>query len=140
MSQSTVLIHLYTLYFGFHLIALPAPNVTIVTDGLIVLGQQYKLECVVETVAGLIVQPLVTWVKYSGVFGSTGSGDAAESANVVAVVTGYVNTLNFAALHTSDAGLYVCTAILNINRAGLILNSSAESQLQLKSLLHTTAM
>ena len=128
------------MYFGFHLIALPAPNVTIVTDGQTVPGQQYKLECVVETVAGLIVQPLVTWVKYNGVFSSTGSGDAAESADVVAVVTGYANTLNFSVLHTSDAGLYVCTATLNINRAGLVLNSSAESRLQLKSLLHTIAM
>ena len=109
-------------------LALPSPNVTIAIEGQSAPGQLYRLNCIVETVPGLIVQPMVTWTKHRGLVESAG-----EPSITVAVVTGYSNTLEFSVLHTSDAGLYMCSAVVDISRVDVSVNASAESLLPLKS-------
>ena len=102
---------------------------TVAIEGQLAPGQLYRLSCIVETVPGLIVQPVVTWTKQRGLVDG-------ESAIPVAVVTGYNNTLEFNVLHTSDAGLYTCSAVIDISRADVSVNASTESQLALKSKLN----
>ena len=96
-------------------------------------GQPFNLTCVVRTIPGLVAKPQVKWSRNSGYSGNAESSGSADSLEILAVATGNRNTLHFDALHTSDAGTYVCDATVSINSVNLMVQNSATKQLSLQS-------
>lgn len=105
----------------------------ILAEGQEVPGHPLNLTCLVGTIPGLVVQPQVTWSRDTGASSNNGTAGSPDLLDVLTVVTGNRNALQFDALHTSDAGMYVCDAVVNISRASLIVQNSSTKQLPLQS-------
>ena len=85
------------------------------------------------TIPGLVVQPQVTWSRDTGASSSNGTTGSLDSLDILAVVIGNKNALQFDTLHTSDAGMYVCDAVVIISRASLVVRNSSAKRLPLQS-------
>ena len=107
--------------------ALPPPNVTITSDGDMLLGSSLILTCKVDVnqIERLVVQPSIVWTKEASL----------NSTNENAVRINNTLSLNISSVKTSDAGQYTCIA--NISTY-LTTNSSEDVILQSKLCLIKT--
>ena len=120
--------------YSFIYTAIPDPIVNIVVDGTNIPGQALSLTCVVGVVDRLVVQPVITWEKYS---------HESVSANTISVKPsrdGNNSTLSFSSLHASDAGLYICRATVTIDiiDVSMIVEVSQNITLQSKYLYYNS--
>ena len=108
--------------------ALPPPTVDIVVNGTNILGQALSLTCVVGVVDRLIIQPVIVWEKFSS--------NELLSVNNIRVGpsrNGNNSTLSFPSLHTSDAGLYTCTATITIGSIDILFTEQDTQNITLQS-------
>ena len=87
------------------------PTISITSFGDNTAGESYSLECSF-TVTGSIDTPTITWLDDGLVINSTDHA----ATRMVSMTTGstgsYSSTLTFSPLRASDAGMFVCRAIL----------------------------
>ena len=90
-------------------ILVPTPTITIIF-GNNTAGDNYSLECSVN-VTGSTAQPIITRWVYDGM-----EINSTDPTRMVSMTTGsagsYSSTLMFSPLRASDAGMFVCQAIL----------------------------
>ena len=105
--------------------ALPPPQVEVTPEGSSRAGMDYKLTCSVTSDTNLFSPPTLVWMYSDGIGGSI--VDSSNGITVGQPVTvGAVTTLSlmFEPLHTSDGGMYTCTASITIPIAAVdIMNS-----------------
>ena len=91
-------------------------------------GEEYMLNCTVTVVDRLIVSPVITWTKRS----------ANNDISVPPVLMSVSNVmsslyLRFTSLNTSDAGLYICEASINVSQISIVARNNDTSNLPLES-------
>ena len=79
---------------------LPAPNITISTIGLSIVGQSYTFKCSASVVAGLVVEPHMKIVF-------------PNSTEISVVATKSLNYI-YTSLKISDGGQHTCRATIDI--------------------------
>ena len=115
---------------------LPQPAVRVMSDGDSTAGEDFTLQCRVETVEG--VRPEDIFIQWTGPDdGLISSGDnrvIGELTTDGAVTTG---SLQFSPLHTSDGGQYICTGRVVASSVEVDVRSSASSILRVTSKSHS---
>ena len=110
--------------------ALPPPTVMTTSSGGMSPGSTIILSCVVGVVGGLIVQPDIVWTKQAV---SAGGDTALNTISVPPVRTNNTVTLTFNPTNTSDAGLYTCTATVNISAINVTVTNNSMVDIRLQS-------
>ena len=83
-------------YSSICTLALPAPVITTGVNSVVSIGSEHTLDCIVQEIPNLIVQPMLEWLGPEGSVLANGSGLS-------------LNT-TISRVKTSDAGQYTCQA------------------------------
>ena len=87
--------------------ALPAPIVTTEVNSTVITGSEHSLDCIVQEIPNLVVQPMLEWLGPEGSVLANGSGLS-------------LNT-TISRVKTSDAGQYTCRAIVTVEVVGVLI-------------------
>ena len=82
-------------------------------------GSEHTLVCRVSEISNLVVQPILKWVNPRGhTLGSKGG----TSLNIT-----------LSSVNTSDAGQYICEAMVNVEMVGVNVENTSSTNLTVKS-------
>ena len=115
----------------FNITALPSPNVVLTITGIPQLGMEYTLNCTVNVIDRLIVQPDIQWSKIA--VNTSLVEESANDISVIPIYNGNVVILTFNTLKISDGGQYTCNAVLMITEINVIVDGSSDEVIQFQS-------
>ena len=101
------------------MVALPAPVLTTGADSTIAAGSEHTFVCKVSEISNLVVQPTLMWVNPRGhTLGSIGG----TSLNIT-----------LSSINTSNAGQYICEAMVNVETVKVNVENTSSTNLTVKS-------
>ena len=101
------------------------------TSGIPQLGKGYTLNCTVNIIDRLIVQPEIQWSKIA--VNTSLVEDSANDISVIPIYNGNVVILSFITLKISDGGHYTCNAVLTVTEINVIVDGRSDEVLQFQS-------